>query len=153
MCIRDSNIPESCLPKVYDSNHCFGYTSASITQKEIPIHAVLGDQQASLFAQCGEDTSKLKNTYGTGLFLVAYTGKTVPVSDQLISTVAWQRDGTIHYALEGSIFVGGSAIQWLRDELGLIKDASETAAMAESLSSSEGAVSYTHLTLPTSDLV
>ncbi len=139
-------IPLHTLPDVLDSDACFGYTDESHTKRAIPIHAVLGDQQASLFAQCGSDTTMLKNTYGTGLFVIGYTADKVVLTDSLIGTVAWRLAGKTSYALEGSIFVGGSAIQWLRDGLGLISDAAETERIAQSVESTDGVVFVPALT-------
>jgi glycerol kinase len=132
------NIPESLLPKVCDSSGIVAHTDASVIGQRIPIAGIIGDQQAALFAQCGDDTSKLKNTYGTGLFVVANTGSTPLEIDGLVTTVAWRQNGVITYALEGSIFIGGSAIQWLRDGLQLFTNASETEAMATALEDNEG---------------
>lgn len=131
------NIPINCLPTVLDSDAHFADTSPDLFGKSIPIHAVMGDQQAALFAQCGEDTTRVKNTYGTGLFVMACTGKNISTTASLISTIAWRRKGSTHYAVEGSIFTGGSLIQWLRDDLRLIQSATETAEIAENLSDAD----------------
>ncbi|MFT5171417.1 MAG: glycerol kinase, partial [Candidatus Marinamargulisbacteria bacterium] len=132
------NIPDTLLPEVKNSQDDFGVIEASLFGLEIPISAILGDQQAALFAQCGNDQQAFKNTYGTGLFIVANTGSEIPESARLINTVAWQIDGKRTYALEGSVFIGGSAIQWLRDQLQLINSAEETEALALSISDNEG---------------
>ena len=132
------SIPRHALPDVLDSNACFAYTAESITGKAFPIHAVMGDQQSSLFAQCGADQSKVKNTYGTGLFLCSCTGPRLLTSEALLSTVAWRIDGAVDYALEGSAFVGGAMIQWLRDQLELIDHAADTEALANTLQSNDG---------------
>lgn len=132
------SIPSSILPEVQDSDAFFGETDPSILGKPIPIHAMIGDQQASLFASCGEDQQQVKNTYGTGLFVVAPSGKKVPKVKQLVATIAWSRSGEVSYAVEGSVFVGGSAIQWLRDGLKILDDAASSEAMAMSLKSNEG---------------
>lgn len=123
-------VPMACLPEVKASDAHFGDLSERLFGRKIPIRAILGDQQASLFSQCGDDQTQVKNTYGTGLFVMASTGEKPVHSQALITTVAWQRDGKVSYALEGSIFTGGSLIQWLRDELGLIHSSSETEALA-----------------------
>ena len=123
------NIPHSILPDIKPSNSFFGYTAS-----DIPITAILGDQQASLYAHGGT----IKNTYGTGLFVAASTAETITKTNRLISTVAWQIDQHITYAVEGSIFTGGSIIQWLRDGLNLVHSASETEQLAASLSSHDG---------------
>jgi glycerol kinase len=132
------SVSRDCLPVVLDSNACFGFTDTSFTKKAFPIHAVMGDQQASLFAQCGDDTKKIKNTYGTGLFICCSTGESILESSNLISTVAWRFNGRSTYALEGPVFVGGAIIQWLRDQLQMIESASESEVMALSLPSNEG---------------
>jgi glycerol kinase len=111
---------------------------ASFFGRALPITAMLGDQQASLFAQGGFRSGTVKNTYGTGLFVVAGTGHKVVVSDKLVSTIAWSMDGVLSYGVEGSIFVGGSVIQWLRDGLKLLAKSEDSEAMAASLSDNEG---------------
>ncbi len=126
-------IPSNILPKILSSQDDFGLIDDSILGKEIPITGMLGDQQASLFAQGGWQKGVVKNTYGTGLFVMTSTGCEIPQSGKLVNTVAWKIGDEICYALEGSIFVGGSCIQWLRDELKIIDDAGETEAMAKSL--------------------
>lgn len=131
------NIPEKILPKIKASDAMFGHTDEKQIGLRIPITAVLGDQQAALFAQCGEDVSAIKNTYGTGLFIVKPTLSRV-FSDTLVSTIAWNRSGHRGYALEGSVFIGGSVIQWIRDQCGWMTDASESESLAESVSSSDG---------------
>ena len=131
------DIPEHILPTVCNSSGIVAKTDSNVIGYTIPIAGIIGDQQAALFTQCGNDTSKLKNTYGTGLFVVANTGQTPTSAEGLVTTVAWQLGGALSYALEGSIFVGGSAIQWLRDGLKLFTHASETEAMATSLSGND----------------
>jgi glycerol kinase len=117
----------------------FGLTDKALLGREVPIAADLGDQQAALFGQGGFAPQNLKNTYGTGLFLLVNTGTRLALSDKLLTTVAWQKEGQpLQYALEGSVFVGGAAVQWLRDGLKLIGSASESEAMAQSLSDNEG---------------
>ena len=128
-------IPKHLLPEVKASDACFGHIQ--INGKDVPIHALIGDQQASLFAHCGDDTTALKNTYGTGLFLMANTGNTPIHTQKLVSTIAWQMNGQTSYALEGSIFTGGSIIQWLRDGLNLIESAAESEPLATSLPSND----------------
>ena len=127
------SVPECILPEVHDSNACHGLLDAEWLGYEIPIMAILGDQQASLFAHGGWRTGVVKNTYGTGLFLMAPTGHDIPESGNLINTVAWRIDDALTYAIEGSVFVGGAAVQWLRDGLGIIDDAAETETLARSL--------------------
>ena len=131
-------IPENIFPEVRDSGGLFGVLDKAILGREIPILAILGDQQAAFFAQGGWQEGVVKNTYGTGLFLMAATGKTIPESGSLINTVAWRLRGDVLYAIEGSVFVGGAAIQWLRDGLKIISSAAETEALALSLKSNEG---------------
>lgn len=125
------HIPYHILPKVYDSDAYFG--EAICLNRKIPIHAIIGDQQAALFAQCGRNKHHIKNTYGTGLFLVANTGTSIINTDTLISTIAWKIKGELHYALEGSVFIGGSLIQWLRDGLELIQSSQESEDHANSV--------------------
>ena len=131
-------IPCSLLPTVYASDHLFGTVHPNIIPSEPPIHGILGDQQAALFAHQHPEHPTLKNTYGTGLFMMAHVPHTRPQSDTLLSTIAWQRGSAVDYALEGSVFMGGSTIQWLRDGLQLIKTASESETLAHSLPSTDG---------------
>ncbi len=131
-------LSRSIFPEVKESGGHFGNTDRELTGKEIPITGILGDQQASLFAQGGWEEKVVKNTYGTGLFLMTSTGKDLPASGRLLNTIAWSIDGEVNYAMEGSIFVGGSCIQWLRDGLKIIKASADTESMAESLGSNEG---------------
>jgi len=124
-------IPKSILPEVKDSASYFGvYESAD---GAIPITAMIGDQQSALFGQACFEKGMAKNTYGTGCFLLMNTGDEIQESPSgLLNTIAWGVDGKITYALEGSVFVAGAAIQWLRDGLGIIEDAEETEAIASS---------------------
>jgi len=130
------SIPIHALPTVNDSIGCFG--TYENNHHLIPIHAMIGDQQSSLFAQCGRVPGQIKNTYGTGLFLMANTGRAPVASPDLISTIAIAHNGHVDYAIEGSCFTGGSLIQWLRDSLGLIDTAEETSTLAESVLSNGG---------------
>lgn len=134
------SIPKNMLPKVQSSMSEFGYTKAFHTfGHRIPILGVAGDQQAALFGQQAFEKGMVKNTYGTGCFILMNTGyNPVHSSHGLLTTVAWVIDGKPTYALEGSVFVGGSAIQWLRDGLHIVDTASETEALATSISSNEG---------------
>lgn len=133
-------IPLSILPEVRQSSEVYGYTDPSIFGGEIPIAAVAGDQQAALFGQTCFEAGMAKNTYGTGGFLLMNTGhKPVISNNGLLSTIAWGLDGKVTYALEGSIFVSGAAIQWLRDELHLIQSAGESENMAKSVPDTNGA--------------
>ncbi len=132
------DIPDNILPEVKNSDALFGLTDKNITGKEIPVTAILGDQQASLFAHGGFNTGVIKNTYGTGLFVMTQSGEELIASDKLISTVAWMLNGRTYYALEGGVFAGGAVIQWLRDGLKLIKSPDETALRANVVKSNEG---------------
>lgn len=121
------DIPEQMLPQVRPSSEIYGYSDPSLTGTEIPIAGIAGDQQAALFGQCCFEAGEMKNTYGTGCFLLMNTGKEPVVSKNgLLTTLAASPDGTPQYALEGSVFVAGAAIQWLRDEMGLIRTAAES---------------------------
>ncbi len=126
------------FPAVRESGGDFGTTDPKITGRAVPITAVLGDQQASLFAQGGWEKGVLKTTYGTGLFMMGASEKPVPDPGRLVSTIAWQIGGKTTYAVEGSVFVGGSCIQWLRDGLKIIERSPDSEPMARSLSSNEG---------------
>ncbi len=133
------DIPEKILPEVKDSSGLFGESDADIFGVEIPITGVAGDQQAALFGQLCFEPGMAKNTYGTGCFILMNTGKHVFHSQNgLISTIGWGIDGKIYYALEGSVFIAGAAIKWLRDSLKLIKGAAETEKIATSIESSDG---------------
>lgn len=133
------DIPRSMLPEVRWSSGDFGRVSSEIMTHTPPITGVAGDQQASLFGHCCFEPGQTKNTYGTGCFMLMNTGDEVVHSKNgLLSTIGIAENGKISYALEGSIFHAGSTIQWLRDKLGIIADAGETAAIARSLSSNNG---------------
>ncbi len=134
------DVPAAVLPEVRDSSGDFGATEASLFDgTSIPIRGVAGDQQAALFGQACFTPGSTKNTYGTGCFILMNTGAEPKTSNNgLLTTIAWGIDGKVEYALEGSIFVGGAAVQWLRDQLGLVKDAAETEAIARSVESSAG---------------
>lgn len=125
-------------PEVIDSDGDFGQTDAELLGKSIPIVAVLGDQQASLYGQTGFTENLPKNTYGTGLFLMSAIGHKPVLHDHLLTTVAGKIDGQIHYAYEGSVFIGGSLIQWLRDGISILDNAADSQPMAERLQSNEG---------------
>lgn len=121
------NIPESMLPQVKPSSCIYGYTDVSVMGGEVPIAGIAGDQQAALFGQCCFEKGQVKNTYGTGCFLLMNTGSEAIVSrNGLLTTIAASTGEKIEYALEGSVFVAGAAIQWLRDGLRMIKTASQT---------------------------
>lgn len=125
------NVPRAILPDVRDSSGVFGEIDAEWLGAEIPVAGIAGDQQASLFGQGCTEPGLAKNTYGTGCFALMNTGTKSPTSENgLVTTLAWGMGGKVEYALEGSIFVAGAAVQWLRDGLGLVKDAAETEALA-----------------------
>ena len=136
------NIPSSILPSVRSSSEVYGYASQLSpfgSNYEIPITGIAGDQQAALFGQCCFNKGDVKNTYGTGCFLLMNTGKTPVISKNgLVTTIAWGINGEIEYALEGSIFVGGSVIQWLRDGLRLISSAPESENYARKVEDTGG---------------
>lgn len=133
------NIPLSMMPKVMPSSGIFGYSDEALLGSRIPVAGVAGDQQAALFGQCCFNVGDVKNTYGTGGFMLMNTGETPIYSDNgLLTTIAWGIDGKVNYVLEGSVFVCGAAIQWLRDGLKLFNSASETEAMARSVADSGG---------------
>ena len=129
--LRAMDIPPQVLPRVVDSSGVIGMLDKSILGREIPIAAMAGDQHAALFGQGCFRPGMCKNTYGTGCFVLMNTGKAPVKSMQnLITTVAWRIDGQPRYALEGSVFVGGAVVQWLRDEMGLVSCAAETEPVA-----------------------
>ena len=129
--LQELQIPESMLPQPQPSSCVYGYTDPDFFGGEIPIGGAAGDQQAALFGQACFEKGEVKNTYGTGCFLLMNTGKE-PVFSQngLVTTIAWGLENEICYALEGSIFVAGAAVQWLRDEMQLVSSAAETENMA-----------------------
>lgn len=130
-------IPESMMPQVRDCNAHYG--TLQIGDREIPIHGVIGDQQSALFGQMCVDEGSVKNTYGTGCFLLMNCGNKPIISEnRLLTTVAWKMGERVDYALEGSIFVAGAVVQWLRDGLGIIKDSSEMEALASSVRDNGG---------------
>ena len=132
-------IPKSMLPKVYPSSHLYGYTDELKLGARIPICGVVGDQQAALFGQLCVNKGDVKNTYGTGCFMLMNTGNTPITSNHgLVTTLAASLDDKPSYVLEGSVFVGGAIVQWLRDEMRLIKNAAETEKYATSVTSSNG---------------
>ncbi len=133
------NIPSSMLPEVRCSSEIYGYTKSSIIGGEIPIAGAAGDQQAALFGQNCFTKGSAKNTYGTGCFLLMNTGDKPVFSDNgLVTTIAWGIDGKATYALEGSIFVAGAAIQWLRDEMQFIRNAAESETLALEVEDTNG---------------
>lgn len=132
-------IPEQMLPSVQPSSCIYGETDAELFGGRIPVSGAAGDQQAALFGQCCFEAGDVKNTYGTGCFLLMHTGSEPVFSGNgLITTLAASAPGKIRYALEGSVFTAGAAVQWLRDELGLISDAAESEAAAVSVKDTGG---------------
>ena len=137
--LRMMDIPENLLPQVVDSSCVVGLLDKSILGREIPVAALAGDQHAALFGQGCFTPGLCKNTYGTGCFVLMNTGKTpVRSPSGLLTTVAWSLDGKTTYALEGSVFVAGAVVQWLRDEMGLIHSAAETEPIAASVPDNAG---------------
>ena len=136
--LRELNIPEPVLPTVVPSSGIVGTTEKSLLDVEVPIAGVAGDQQASLFGQACFRSGMAKNTYGTGSFVLMHTGESVAKSKTMLATIASQLDESVSYALEGSIFMSGAAVAWLRDGLGIIDKAEEVEALASSIDSSEG---------------
>ncbi len=134
------NVPRCMLPEVRSCSEIYGHTVAlSGLPAGVPISGVAGDQQAALFGQACFEPGMAKNTYGTGCFMLMNTGKdAVPSQHGLLTTIAWEIDGVVEYALEGSIFVAGSVVQWLRDGLLMLENASDSQICAESVESSEG---------------
>ncbi len=132
-------VPDELLPTVLQSSEVYGVTDKKLFGAEIPIAGIAGDQQAALFGQACFKPGMVKNTYGTGCFLLMNVGpKPVASRTGLVSTIAWGLNGTVTYALEGSVFIAGAAVQWLRDELGIVKDAAETEALAQSVPDNGG---------------
>lgn len=133
------DIPASMLPEVKSCSEIFCHTAGDVLNAKIPIAGVAGDQQAALFGQLCIKPGMAKTTFGTGCFLVMNTGtQAVRSQNQLLTTVAWKIGDEINYALEGSVFIGGAAVQWLRDGLGLFKQASETEKLAMKLEDNDG---------------
>jgi glycerol kinase len=136
--LRIFSIPAGILPEVCSSSEVYGLT-AGIFTSPVPIAGIAGDQQAALFGQMCIDSGMVKNTYGTGCFMMMNTGTTPVVSaSRLLTTVAWKIGGKTEYALEGSIFIAGAVVQWLRDSLGIIKDSAEVERLAGEVDSSGG---------------
>ncbi|MDQ6422930.1 glycerol kinase GlpK [Paenibacillus sp. LHD-117] len=137
--LRMMNVPRLMLPEVKSSSEIYGCLDESILGRAIPIAGAAGDQQAALFGQNAFRKGATKNTYGTGCFMLMNTGEQAIMSRKgLLTTIAWELDGKLEYALEGSVFMAGAAIQWLRDGLELIDTASETEALAAEAESTEG---------------
>ena len=132
-------IPKSMLPQVKQSSEVYAHTKSSFFEEKIPISGIAGDQQAALFGQMCTKKGMVKNTYGTGCFMLMNIGEKPIISkNNLLTTVAWKINGKTHYALEGSIFIAGAVVQWLRDGLKIIRTSQEVETLASSVSSSEG---------------
>lgn len=137
--LKELNIPKSMLPEAKPSSYVYGQSDASFFGAPIPIAGAAGDQQAALFGQTCFKAGEAKNTYGTGCFLLMNTGeKPVFSNNGLVTTIAWGLDGKVNYALEGSIFVAGAAIQWLRDEMKFIDSAGDSEYMARKVKDTNG---------------
>jgi glycerol kinase len=133
------DVPRELLPEVRPSSEVYGETAQGLFGDRIRVAGIAGDQQAALFGQACHQPGMAKNTYGTGCFMLLNTGeKAVPSTNQLLTTVAWKRGGRTDYALEGSIFVAGAVVQWLRDGLGIIRSSAEVEALAASVPDNGG---------------
>jgi glycerol kinase len=133
------DIPGNMLPQIRSSSEVYGTTQHILTSHNIPIAGIAGDQQSALFGQMCTQPGMVKNTYGTGCFMLMNTGEKPVVSgNNLLTTVAWKVNGITNYALEGSVFIAGAVIQWLRDGLGIIKNSKEVEALASSVNSADG---------------
>lgn len=133
------DIPENMLPQIVESASNEAEAQLEDWERPIPIYAIAGDQQAALFGQLCFSPGDVKNTYGTGCFCMMHTGKTPVISNnKMLTTIAWQMNGEVEYALEGSVFIGGALIQWLRDGIELIKNASDIEALATSVNDNGG---------------
>ena len=133
------NIPASVLPEVKASSKIYGTTASAVPEIKLPIAGIAGDQQAALFGQMCTSPGMVKNTYGTGCFMLMNTGaKAIASKNNLLTTIAWQIDGKTEYALEGSVFIAGAVVQWLRDSLKIIRSSTEVEALASTVIDSEG---------------
>lgn len=133
------DIPKALLPKVVSCSEKVGSTAEGLFDSSIPISGIAGDQQAALFGQMCIETGDVKNTYGTGCFCIMNTGTTpVQSKNKMLTTIGYQLNGEVHYALEGSVFVAGAAVQWLRDQLGIISSAPEIEALAQTVENNGG---------------
>jgi len=132
-------VPSSMLPQVKSSSEVYGTTAGNILAAQIPIAGIAGDQQSALFGQMCTQPGMVKNTYGTGCFMLMNIGKTPKTStNNLLTTIAWQINGEVNYALEGSIFIAGAIVQWLRDELGLIEKSADVEELAQKVEDTQG---------------
>ncbi|MEM9400531.1 MAG: glycerol kinase GlpK [Verrucomicrobiota bacterium] len=136
--LKELDIPRQILPEVVDSSGEIGLCEIDEI-KGVSICGIAGDQQAALFGQCCYEPGLVKNTYGTGCFMLMYTGEEVKYSkNRLLTTIAWRRGGRLNYALEGSVFTGGAVVQWLRDGLGIIKNSQDIEKLAETVENNGG---------------
>ena len=137
--LRLLNVPRSLMPEVRSSSEVYAPVSTTLGLGDVPIAGIAGDQQAALFGQACFTPGLSKNTYGTGCFLLQNTGEAAPVSrHKLVTTVAWRREGRTEYALEGSVFIAGAVVQWLRDGLGIIRASSDVEPLAASVPDNGG---------------
>ncbi len=133
------DIPKSLLPEVKQSSEVYAHTKTTLFASKIPIAGIAGDQQAALFGQMCTKPGMVKNTYGTGCFMLMNIGdKPIKSKNNLLTTVAWKVDGKTEYALEGSVFIGGAVVQWLRDELGIIRESKDVEYFANKVEDSDG---------------
>jgi glycerol kinase len=133
------SIPKSMLPEVKSSSEVYGETAGRILAAKIPIAGIAGDQQSALFGQMCTEIGMVKNTYGTGCFMLMNIGSKPKISaNNLLTTIAWQINGEVNYALEGSIFIGGAVVQWLRDEMGLISKSADVETLAKKVKDTDG---------------
>ena len=133
------DVPGNMLPQVRSSSEVYGETQNILTAHKIPIAGIAGDQQSALFGQMCTQAGMVKNTYGTGCFMLMNTGeKAVPSQNNLLTTVAWKVNGVTQYALEGSVFIAGAVVQWLRDGLGIIKSSAEVEPLAMKVDNNDG---------------
>jgi glycerol kinase len=133
------NIPIAILPEVKSSSEVYGHTDLLVTNQQIPIAGIAGDQQAALFGQICTAPGMVKNTYGTGCFMLMHTGEKAFISkNNLLTTIALQRNGKTFYALEGSVFIGGAVVQWLRDGLNIIRDSDQVESLAAQVKDTDG---------------
>jgi len=132
-------IPKQMLPTVKSSSEVYGETAGRILAAKIPIAGIAGDQQSALFGQMCTEVGMVKNTYGTGCFMLMNIGTTPKISENnLLTTIAWQINGEVQYALEGSIFIGGAVVQWLRDEMGLVSKSADVETLAKKVKDTDG---------------
>jgi glycerol kinase len=137
--LRLLNVPRAVLPEVKSSSEVYGTVTTTAGLAEVPIAGIAGDQQAALFGQMCIAPGMAKNTYGTGCFMLQQTGRVAPSSqNKLLTTVAWRRAGVTEYALEGSVFIGGAVVQWLRDGLGIIRSSADVEALAAAVPDNGG---------------